>query len=43
MKTSSPGAIRELLGLLKPYRPAVIVSVLLGMLGGLAVTALLAT
>ncbi|MDD1961407.1 cyclic peptide export ABC transporter, partial [Pseudomonas sp. 39004] len=43
MKTSSPGAIRELLGLLKPYRPAVIVSVLLGMVGGLAVTALLAT
>ncbi|NIF29263.1 cyclic peptide export ABC transporter [Pantoea sp. Tr-811] len=43
MKTSSPGAIRELLGLLKPYRPIVIVSVLLGVVGGLAVTALLAT
>lgn len=43
MKTSSLGAIRELLGLLKPYRPTVIVSVLLGMAGGLAVTALLAT
>lgn len=43
MKTSSPGAIRELLSLLKPYRPVVIVSVLLGIIGGLAVTALLAT
>ncbi|CAM3778616.1 ATP-binding protein SyrD [Pseudomonas reidholzensis] len=43
MKTSSPGAIRELLSLLKPYRPLVIVSVLLGIVGGLSVTALLAT
>ncbi|MFJ4259405.1 cyclic peptide export ABC transporter [Pseudomonas monteilii] len=42
--TSKPrGAIRELFGLLKPFWPLVSVSIALGMLGGLSVTALLAT
>ncbi len=42
--TAAPrSAIRELLSLLKPYRPIVISSILLGIVGGLSVTALLAT
>jgi putative ATP-binding cassette transporter len=42
--TAAPrSALRELLSLLRPYRPIVIASVLLGMVGGLSVTALLAT
>ena len=42
--TAAPrSALRELLSLLKPYRPIVITSVLLGIVGGLSVTALLAT
>ncbi|WP_085690371.1 MULTISPECIES: cyclic peptide export ABC transporter [unclassified Pseudomonas] len=43
MTTKSRGAISEVLGLLKPYRLVVVVSILLGMLGGVSVTALLAT
>jgi len=42
--TAAPrSAIRELLSLLKPYRPIVISSIVLGIVGGLSVTALLAT
>ncbi|MEX3777271.1 cyclic peptide export ABC transporter [Pseudomonas sp. MYb118] len=42
--TSKPrGAISEVLGLLRPYRVVVVLSILLGMLGGLSITALLAT
>jgi len=42
--TSKPrGAISELFGLLKPFWPLVSLSIGLGMLGGLSVTALLAT
>ncbi|WP_421549523.1 cyclic peptide export ABC transporter [Pseudomonas sp. QD4] len=42
--TAAPrSAIRELLSLLKPYRPIVISSIMLGIVGGLSVTALLAT
>ncbi|MBK5542598.1 cyclic peptide export ABC transporter [Pseudomonas sp. TH05] len=42
--TSKPrGAISELFGLLKPFWPLVSVSIALGMVGGLSVTALLAT
>lgn len=42
--TAAPrSAIRELLSLLKPYRPIVISSITLGIIGGLSVTALLAT
>nr|WP_314477624.1 cyclic peptide export ABC transporter [uncultured Pseudomonas sp.] len=37
------GAVRELFGLLKPFWPLVTVSIVLGMIGGLSVTALLAT
>ncbi|HWD31306.1 MAG TPA: cyclic peptide export ABC transporter [Pseudomonas sp.] len=43
MTAASPSATRELLSLLKPYRLVVISSIVLGILGGLAVTALLAT
>jgi putative ATP-binding cassette transporter len=43
MTTRSPSALGELLKLLKPYWPVVLVSTLLGMVGGLSVTALLAT
>jgi putative ATP-binding cassette transporter len=42
--TSKPrGAISEVLGLLRPFRVVVVLSILLGMLGGLSITALLAT
>ena len=42
--TSSPrSATRELLSLIKPYRSTLFVSILCGILGGLSVTALLAT
>lgn len=42
--TAAPrSAIRELLSLLKPYRRIVISSITLGIIGGLSVTALLAT
>ena len=37
------GAVRELFGLLKPFWPLVTVCIVLGMIGGLSVTALLAT
>ncbi|UVM54125.1 cyclic peptide export ABC transporter [Pseudomonas sp. B21-012] len=37
------GAMRELLALLRPFWPQVVVSIVLGMIGGLSVTALLAT
>ena len=40
---TSPGVLRELLTLLKPFRLIVSLSVLLGMVGGLSVTVLLAT
>lgn len=40
---TSPGVLRELLTLLKPFRLIVCLSVLLGMIGGLSVTVLLAT
>ncbi|MHC6226522.1 cyclic peptide export ABC transporter [Pseudomonas sp. X10] len=43
MTAAPPSAIRELLTLLKPYRLIVLSSILLGVLGGLCVTALLAT
>ncbi|MBA1194304.1 cyclic peptide export ABC transporter [Pseudomonas entomophila] len=43
MSASTPGALRELMGLLKPFRLIVGVSIVLGMLGGLSVTVLLAT
>ena len=40
---TSPGVLRELFNLLKPFRLIVSLSVLLGMIGGLSVTVLLAT
>ena len=40
---TSPGVLRELFNLLKPFRLIVSLSVLLGMVGGLSVTVLLAT
>ena len=40
---TSPGVLRELFDLLKPFRLIVSLSVLLGMIGGLSVTVLLAT
>ena len=43
MSQPSRGAIHELFTLLKPFRLVVIVSILLGMVGGLSVTVLLAT
>jgi putative ATP-binding cassette transporter len=43
MSAAPRSALRELLSLLKPYRSIVIASVLLGIVGGLSVTALLAT
>ncbi|MFB4394224.1 MULTISPECIES: cyclic peptide export ABC transporter [unclassified Pseudomonas] len=43
MTAASRSATRELLSLLKPYRLLVASSIVLGILGGLAVTALLAT
>ncbi|WP_136475482.1 cyclic peptide export ABC transporter [Pseudomonas sp. DG56-2] len=43
MTAASRSATRELLSLLKPYRLLVIFSIVLGIIGGLAVTALLAT
>ncbi|KAE9648634.1 cyclic peptide export ABC transporter [Pseudomonas sp. PB106] len=43
MTTKSRGAISEVLSLLKPYRLVVMLSIMLGMVGGLSVTALLAT
>ncbi|PWE41976.1 cyclic peptide export ABC transporter [Pseudomonas prosekii] len=43
MTSKSRGAFSEVLGLLKPFRVIVVVSILLGMLGGLSITALLAT
>lgn len=39
----NPGVLRELFHLLKPFRLIVSLSVLLGMVGGLSVTVLLAT
>ncbi|MFK3724974.1 cyclic peptide export ABC transporter [Pseudomonas monteilii] len=43
MSAATPGALRELMALLKPFRLIVGVSIVLGMLGGLSVTVLLAT
>ncbi|MFO2465908.1 cyclic peptide export ABC transporter [Pseudomonas sp. 15FMM2] len=43
MTNTSRGALSELFGLLKPFWPIVAVSIALGMVGGLSVTALLAT
>ncbi|MFF7109562.1 cyclic peptide export ABC transporter [Pseudomonas sichuanensis] len=43
MSTTNRGALRELLALLRPFWPVVTLSIVLGMLGGLSVTALLAT
>ncbi|MFQ6571914.1 cyclic peptide export ABC transporter [Pseudomonas sp. UM16] len=43
MTAASRSATRELLSLLKPYRLVVFFSIVLGIIGGLAVTALLAT
>lgn len=43
MTTKPRGAVRELFGLLKPFWPLVTGSIVLGMIGGLSVTALLAT
>ncbi|AIR88246.1 cyclic peptide export ABC transporter [Pseudomonas cremoricolorata] len=43
MTAASRSATRELLSLLRPYRLLVISSIVLGIIGGLAVTALLAT
>ncbi|MGY2440875.1 cyclic peptide export ABC transporter [Pseudomonas sp. SDO52101_S400] len=43
MTTKSRGAISEVLSLLKPYWLVVMISIMLGMVGGLSVTALLAT
>jgi len=43
MTSNSRGAISEVLGLLRPFRVVVVVSIILGMLGGLSITALLAT
>jgi len=42
MTRSTPGALRELLGLLKPYRLIVALAVGLGIVGGLCITLLLA-
>jgi putative ATP-binding cassette transporter len=42
MNRSTPGALRELLGLLKPYRLIVALAVGLGILGGFCITLLLA-
>ena len=42
MNRSTPGALRELLGLLKPYRLIVALAVGLGIIGGLCITLLLA-
>lgn len=42
MNRSTPGALRELLGLLKPYRLIVALAVGLGIVGGLCITLLLA-
>lgn len=42
MNRSSPGALRELLGLLKPYRLIVAAAIGLGIVGGLCITVLLA-
>ena len=43
MSAATTGALRELMALLKPFRLIVGVSIVLGMLGGLSVTVLLAT
>ncbi|MHC8319531.1 cyclic peptide export ABC transporter [Pseudomonas sp. GB2N2] len=43
MTSTSRGAISEVLGLLRPFRVVVVASIILGMLGGLSITALLAT
>ncbi|MDB6446249.1 cyclic peptide export ABC transporter [Pseudomonas sp. 21TX0197] len=43
MTSNSRGALSEVLSLLKPFRLIVVASILLGMLGGLSITALLAT
>ncbi|WP_369986950.1 cyclic peptide export ABC transporter [Pseudomonas xanthosomatis] len=43
MSNQPRGALRELLALLKPFRTLVILSIVLGMVGGLSVTVLLAT
>ncbi|WDY56390.1 cyclic peptide export ABC transporter [Pseudomonas sp. PSKL.D1] len=43
MSTKPRGAIRELFTLLRPFWPLVSVSIVLGMIGGLSVTVLLAT
>jgi putative ATP-binding cassette transporter len=43
MSKPTRGVINELFALLKPFRLIVSVSILLGMVGGLSVTALLAT
>ncbi|WP_223570143.1 cyclic peptide export ABC transporter [Pseudomonas sp. BF-R-26] len=43
MTSNSRGAISEVLSLLKPFRVVVVLSIMLGMLGGLSITALLAT
>ena len=40
---TSPGVLRELFILLKPFRLIVSLSIVLGMIGGLSVTVLLAT
>ncbi|MGE8115097.1 cyclic peptide export ABC transporter [Pseudomonas sp. NPDC086566] len=42
MNRSTPGALRELLGLLKPYRLIVAIAVGLGIVGGFCITLLLA-
>jgi hypothetical protein len=42
-ESSTSGALRQLLGLLRPFWPTVTIATLLGMLGGLSITALLAT
>ncbi|MFC6337895.1 cyclic peptide export ABC transporter [Pseudomonas sp. CCM 7891] len=43
MSSKPRGAVSELFGLLKPFWPLVALSIALGMVGGLSVTALLAT
>ncbi|MBV4533896.1 cyclic peptide export ABC transporter [Pseudomonas sp. SWRI107] len=43
MSNQPRGAMRELLALLRPFWPVVALSIVLGMVGGLSVTALLAT
>lgn len=43
MTKPTRGAINELFALLKPFRLIVSVSIVLGMIGGLSVTVLLAT